>query len=258
MKAPAVAELERSFQSYVLERAVGVERVIAEDAKAGADERLAVYFDAYRLRLLEVLENDYPALRAVAGAPEFDKLGRAYIDAHPSTTPSVRWFGRKLAKFLAASKARPVFAELAAFEWAQGEVFDAAETAAVSLDAMARVPGDEWGGMRLEFHPAVRRADLWWNAPAIAAAVDKKKKPPKPAKGAKLQAWLLWRRDLDIRWRSLEPDEAAALDAAREGATFADVCEHLCEWINPDRAAMHAASLLKRWISDGLITAVRV
>ena len=230
MKAPAVAELEQSFQSYVLDHAAGVERVIAEDAKAGADERLAVYFDAYRLRLLEVLENDYPALRAVAGAPEFDRLGRAYIDAHPSTTPSVRWFGRKLAEFLVAAKARPAFAELAAFEWAQGEVFDAADAPAVSLDAMSRVPGDAWGGMKLEFHPAVRRVDLWWNAPAIAQAVDKKKKAPKPAKAARLQAWVLWRSELDIRWRSLEPDEAAALDAAREGATFADVCERVCEW----------------------------
>jgi hypothetical protein len=253
-----VAELEQSFQSYVLARTPGVARVVAADGKAGAEERLGVYFDAYRLRLLEVLENDYPALRATAGAAEFDRIGRAYIDAHPSDTPSVRWFGRHLAAFLKASKARPAFADLAAFEWAQGEVFDAADAPSAGLDAMSKIPGDAWGGMRLEFHPAVRRVDLWWNAPAIAQAVDeKKKKRPKPARGAKLQPWLLWRRALEIRWRSLGADEAAAIDAAREGETFADVCERLCEWIAPDRAALHAASLLKRWLADGLITAVR-
>ena len=69
-------------------------------------------------------------------------------------------------------------------------------------------------------------------------------------------AWMLWRRDLIVRWRSLGVDEAVALDAVRAGAAFGEVCELLCEHVDPDGAGMHAASLLKRWLNDGLLTGV--
>jgi len=69
--------------------------------------------------------------------------------------------------------------------------------------------------------------------------------------------WVLWRSDLVVRWRSLSVDEAVALDAVRTGATFGEVCELLCEHVDPDSAGMHAASLLKRWLNDGLLAGVR-
>jgi hypothetical protein len=36
------------------------------------------------------------------------------------------------------------------------------------------------------------------------------------------------------------------------------VCEGLTEWIDAQHVALHAAGLLKQWLEDGLITAVRV
>lgn len=71
----------------------------------------------------------------------------AYIDAHPSEYPSIRWFGRHLNAFLRQTSpyaAQPVLAEMVAFEWPQGEVFDAEDSAAVTVEEMAcfpRLPG---------------------------------------------------------------------------------------------------------------------
>ncbi|MFH0344064.1 MAG: DUF2063 domain-containing protein [Chromatiales bacterium] len=255
---PDIAELEQRFQAFVLNRRPGIESAIVADTRAGAFERLNVYADAYRLRLLETLGKDYPALRALLGEAELNRLGRAYIDAHPSDTPSVRWFGRHFAVFLQQKMPqRPALSELAAFEWAQGEVFDAPGASVLGIEDIAKIPAGAWPAMRLVLHPAHRRLDLVWNAPAIAQAVGAKAKPPRPIAGPAPVAWLLWRWALDIHWRSLEPGEADALDAARRGASFGEICERLCTRIEPDQAALHAATLLKRWLADGLVAAAR-
>ncbi len=256
MSRSGLLRAQRLFQDHLLHGSVAADLVIA-DGKADAATRLAVYADAYRLRLLEVLGNDYPVLRAVAGVEDFERIGRAYIEAHPSDTPSVRWFGRHLAEFLAQSPAgerHELLAELAAFEWAQGEVFDAPEAPALELAAVAAVPPESWPEMRLLLQPALRRLDLRWNVTELVQAQEAQRELPEARRSADAVHWLLWRdAELNIRWRSLGDDEATALDAARDGASFGAICERLCDWVEPDEAAMHAAGLLKRWIFDGLV-----
>ena len=248
---------QQRFQDYLL-RANGVaEELVLADAKADAATRLGVYADAYRLRLIEALGNDYPTLRAVAGAEDFERIARAYIEAHPSDTPSVRWFGRHLAEFLGQSpgwERHELLAELAAFEWSKGAVFDAPEAPALEIAAVAAVPPESWPGMRLLTQPALRRLDLRWSAPALFQAQEAQQELPEPEREDEPVHWLLWRdAGLDIRWRSLGEDEAAAFDAVLAGASFEDICERLCEWVEAEQAAMHAAGLLKRWIFDGLV-----
>ena len=257
MTEPTLAELQRRFQEYVRERGGDVASLVVADDRADAGQRMDVYFHAYRLRLVEVLASDYPALATMAGADELDRIGRAYIDAHPSEHPSVRWFGRRLAAFLRVHEPqRPLYAELAAFEWAQGEAFDARDTPGLALEEVGRIPPDQWPDMRFTPQPSLHRLDLEWNAPTIVQAVDDGRAPPEPVRGPST-AWLLWRRDLIVRWRSLTADEAVAIDAVRGGAPFGEVCELLCEHVDPDSAGMHAASLLKRWLADGLLAGVR-
>jgi hypothetical protein len=249
--------VQRLFQDQILAGGAGIEDLVAGNARADARTRLRVYTEAYRLRLLENLENDYPALRAFIGEEDFAEIGGAYIEAHPSATRSVRWFGRHLPDFLVSRN--PAAAELARFEWTSGEVFDAADAEALEVAAMAGVPPEAWPEMHLRFQPALCRLDLRWNVPAIVQAVQAGQSAPAAAMEAEARAWLLWRSaDLKVHWRPLDADEAAAIDAARAGASFGDVCERLCEWVEAEQAGLHAASLLKRWLADGLIAGIEL
>ena len=255
----ALPMVQRLFQDQILAGGAGIEDLVAGDARADARTRLRVYAEAYSLRLLENLENDYPALRAFLGEEDFAEVGGDYIEAHPSATRSVRWFGRHLPDFLVSrdQDQNLAAAELARFEWASGEVFDAADAEALKVAAMAGVPPEAWPEMRLRFQPALHRLDLRWNAPAIVEAVQAGQ--PAPAAAAEARAWLLWRSaDLKVHWRPLDADEAAAIDDARAGASFGEVCERLCEWVEAEQAALHAASLLKRWLADGLIATIEL
>ena len=257
--APSLAELQRDFQRAVAGNGdAEVSRWIIADATAGAQARLRVYSEAYGLRLVEVLTEDFPVLKRMAGDAGFVRLCEAYIAAHPSTTRSVRWFGRRLDAFLeeyGAVRRRPVLAEIASFEWARGEVFDAEDMPALSIDAIAAVPPEQWPQMRFVIADSVRRLDLRWNVPALCQAVDQSDPLPRMRAARASRPWLIWRDSaLDIRWRRLAADEAAAFDACRDGHSFGAICELLCSHVAAESAPLRAATLLKRWVSDGLLT----
>lgn len=248
--------LQRDFQAYLLRPDGQLRGCIAEGEGLSADDRLRVYADAYRLRLLEALGDNYPGLHTLLGDAQFEALGRAYIDAHPSRHPSVRWFGRRLAEFLVAAEAYrglPYLSELAAFEWAVSEVFDAADAVSVGVEELARLPPEAWAELRPGLHPSLRRRNLEWNVPVLWQALDEGRAPPEAERAEYPVGWVLWRRDLMIHWRSLQVDEAWALDRIAAGATFAEVCEGLCEWIDAENVGLHAAGLMQRWLADGLI-----
>ena len=65
-----------------------------------ANSRLEIYYDMYRLRLLDVLFTDYPKLVGIMGEEKFTQAFLHYLLHHPSTHYSVRPFGMKLAEFL--------------------------------------------------------------------------------------------------------------------------------------------------------------
>ena len=281
--------LQSDFQAFLLN---GDERMlnrVAGTAKVSAPARLAIYYDAYRLRLLEALDRNYPVLHAWLGDEAFERLGLAYLATHPSAHFSIRYFGHRLPEYLTTAKDwrdRPYLGEMAALEWALSEAFDAEDSSIMKLEDMAAIPPDAWPEMRFHFHASVCRLNLNWNVPVIWKAINQAIAAEKngaacrgessatpslfqeegrgrddhlitdvtaPIAAEHPQSWLIWRRDLKTFFRSLSVDEAWALDAARSGDSFAGICEGLCEWIDAPNVAMHAAGLLKRWITESLI-----
>lgn len=211
--------------------------------------RLRVYADGYRWRLVEVLGNDYPVLRASLGADRFDVLAARYLDACPSRHPSVRHVGARFSRWLAmhANDDR-VLSDLARLEWRQGEVFDAADASPSTLDDLLAVAHERWPRLRVMLHPAVRRLGLRSNAVSLLDAHARG--IPLPRRTAEpVTNWLLWRHDFDVHWRRLPRDEAMALAAVARGDVFADWCVRL-PGTSP---ALRAAGLLKRWLTDGLV-----
>ena len=264
-----LASLQSDFQSFLLRREERLLDRVSGTARVNAQTRVAIYYDAYRLRLLEALDANYPVLHAWIGDDEFEQLGLAYIDAHPSRHFSIRYFGHRLPEFLGAEayRDRPYLAEMAALEWALSGAFDAADDEPVKIEDMAGIPPDAWPAMRLRFHASVRRLNLRWNVPAIWNPVNRNIEAekngtqpgsdvPAPAAGEYPRAWLVWRHELKTYFRSLPVDEAWAIDTAMTGGTFAEICEGLTEWVDAQNVAVHAAGLLKRWIVDGLIIGI--
>ena len=225
------------------------------------DTRLAIYSEAYRLRLLEALRVDFPALHTLAGDAEFERIGRAYLDVHPSGHFSIRYFGQHLAGFLRRDdrwRTRLVFAEMAAFEWALGLSFDAFDSPLTAVGDVAAIPPEDWAHMRFGLHPSLQRLDLLWNVPGLWKAIEEGQPPQAPVAAEYPLAWIIWRRDLRIFFRSAPVDEAWAIDELRQGQSFAALCEGLCEWFDETGVAAQAALYLRRWVQDGLVARIEL
>lgn len=253
-------ELQLRFQDYLLGVSEDIEDDIVSTDDALAEHRLGAYYNAYRIRLIDCLAVDYSALEKYLGRERFETITLAYLAAHPSQHPSVRWVGRLLPAFLRdeyVGDDAGFLAELAAWEWAQTLVFDAADSArVVELDAIAALPAEAWPDLCFRFKPAMRWLDLRWNVPPIEQALDRDEPPPEAVRDEHPTRWLLWRRDFNIHWRSLEVHEAWALEQAEAGADFAAICEGLLEWIDAGQVALIAAGLMKQWIGDGLLVSL--
>ena len=255
----ALRELQRSFQSWVLGDASALPATVAGTGAVSARDRLDIYAQAIRLRFLEVLGQDYPGLHTLAGDDEFRRLGLAYVAAHPSHHPSIRWFGGHLPAFLRSTapwRDHPVLGEMAEFEWTKGELLDAADSPVVGIEDIAAIPPERWAGIRPRLRPAVRRLALEWNVPSQWKAVDGGDAPPPSARTEPAVDWLLWRQDIVVRWRSVGPDEAWALRRCDAGDDFGSICAGLCERVGEDAAAFRAATFLKQWAADGVLEAV--
>ncbi|WP_028008719.1 HvfC/BufC N-terminal domain-containing protein [Solimonas flava] len=254
--APALADWQAQWTATLLHGAAAP-ALAARDA-GDARIRARVYTEAYRLRLVEVLGRDYPVLQAVLGASAFAALGRDYLVAHPSDRPSLRDFGRHLPRWLrrapgVAPARRDELAELAAFEWAQGEVFDAADADVALLADLAGIEAARWAALPLRLRPSTRLLRLRGNAPARVLAHAQQQPLPAPQRTVAPRVWLLWRRGREVHWRALDDDEVAVLPALRGGCRFGALCEGLAGVTAQADVALRAASLLKRWLDDELL-----
>ena len=255
----ALPQLQLAFQRYVLHGELAMRERVVSAERVDPDQRLRIYYDAYRLRLIEALATDYEALRAAMGVEKFNAACRAYIEATPSTYRNVRWYGGGLPPFLQTTapwSKQPVLSEIASFEWTLTLAFDAPDEPAVSFDELAALPGEQWPTVAFVLHPCVQLLSLRMNAPAFRKASDAGEILPEVALAEAPVWWLVWRRDFTACFRSLGEAEAWALRAVRDGANFSTLCEGMCEWLEPDQAAPHAAGFLRQWVDDGLITNV--
>jgi hypothetical protein len=180
-----------------------LERVVLPSARLSAVDRVEIYRQAYRSRLIECLADDYPAVEHALGADAFAAVCRAYIDDHPSRSPSLNGYGRRFADFVASHQhpLAPFAADLAALEWALVEVVHAPSSERLSPDKLATAPPASWAGARFMPSDSVRLLELAYPANAYFQAFRQKEDPLPPE-----QAWsatavfrdgpTLWRMDL--------------------------------------------------------------
>lgn len=245
-----LTRFQDDFQDFLFGRSAAILRQVSDGPRAPAAELMEIYADSYVGRLVEILEKDFPATAHCLARRDFPTVARAYLAAHPPNHFSVRWAGRHLPAYLdGIGMARA--AEMAAFEWALGESFDAADAEPIGESDLAAVPAEAWVELRFTFHPSLRRLDLHWAVPRLREALDSGRPAPGLRRCGRTRPWLTWRdrATLGVRYRSLEADEAAALDAARHEAGFGEICDGLGD-------PLRAARLVRRWLVDGLLTGV--
>ena len=257
MKNSALAELQRQFQDFLLQAepdgsAIGA--AIASQPKLPADERLAIYYNAYRIRLCEALDDAFPKTGLYLGDDLFAQVCSEFVAAHPSTVRNLRWYGQLFPAFLARElDQHPEVAELAAFEWALGLAFDADDAVPLGADDLRHLAPDEWADVTFKLHPSVHLLELHCNAVATWLALDQDTAPPEPAHSDSAQPWLVWRKELQPQFRSMDQAESRALRDLQLGRSFAEVCADGVSESEAGGSAAQMAACLRTWLDEALL-----
>lgn len=264
MNNVSLAELQNRLQQYLLDQqsnldSSSINELTMETPNFSHSERLGIYHDAYRLRLIDALRNDFPALELTLGEDAFAQVMTEFISVHPSQHPSLRWLGERLPAFLrdhADYKKRPDIYELAEFEWAQNMAFDAPDVNTATLDDVRVLQNTQWLSLQLEFQPALQSLSCYSNAPEAWQAAIKDETKIDAAIEEESQDWIIWRDDLQVVYRAMSKPENWCMQTFLHQKNFSDVCEGLCEWFPAEEVPMKAAQYLQQWLQNGLITKV--
>ena len=255
------ARQQAEFQRGILD---GDDTVLAEILDSPREKRetlFGVYRYAYGSRLVDAMRNDHELLHLYLGDEMFDEMGHAYVKAHPSEHPNLRWFSRGLPDFLKSNEPysqHPLLSDLAALERALNDAFDREEAAVVELSAMAGFAPEVWPDLEFVPHASASRLDLATNASAVWLALKNEETPPDADVMEQPARLLIWRQDTTPMFRELPTEEAMMWDEAANGVPFGVLCEMLATYDDPDGAAARGAGYLHGWITSGLLTGVAV
>jgi hypothetical protein len=215
LRPASLSVAQRRFQEGVLERATArAAAMILPSRTLRAEQRLAIYVDAYMARLVEALEKDFPAVARLLGHRAFHRLCRGYLEAHPSRCYSLNPLGRKLPVFMAPGAARDV----ARVEAAMSEVFDAEAAEPLRPEDFGKIAPEKVAGLRLAFVPTFRLLALDHDVNGFIDAVrqDRKSLPPLRRR----PAWVaVYRKEFQVRRLDLKDAAHAALSALDRGRT---------------------------------------
>ena len=150
-----------------------VSRFVKPNDRLSSFERLEIYNRQYWFRILDSFYEDYPGLRAVLGDSGFLRMAETYLTRFPSRSWTMRNLGSGLVRFLTrephwAKKKQALALEVARFEWAQIEAFDAASKTPLDFEALEIASPNE---LRLDLQPHVRLLELTYPVDDFVLAV---------------------------------------------------------------------------------------
>lgn len=254
MKAPMLAELQVAFHDHLLDQASTIGQEVLDGGRIGVDRRLHIYHNAYRVRLLENLQDAYEKTWAYLGDAAFETSALAFIDGNPPRNRNLRWHGCGFSPWLADRFPQdPDIAELALIDWQLRQAFDGPNATPIQAEDLAGLSAEDWADAGFLFSPTLFIAALRTNSVRIWHAIDREQVPP-TAEPLPVPTWLLiWRKGWQPHFRTIQAAEHAALMQLQGGASFADVCAGLGRTFSEQEAAVRGAGYLQAWLQDGLI-----
>jgi hypothetical protein len=226
-------------------------------------ERVAVYRHGYVARLVECLEDDYPALRHALGPQPFAGLCQDFIQQHPPRTPSLNYYGAPLASYC-ATRSEPwagFAAELAALEWALVEAIHESEGERLDTGALARLSAEDWAHARLLPSPSLRLLDTRYPVGSYYQAFREGEPLAQSLPALERSALAVCRRGADV-WRvRIEPALLPLLASLVAGApllgALATADAHVHEpALRPGPEALQRA--FRDWVACGMFSAVEL
>lgn len=251
-------ELQNTFQQYLLddEPSATVLEHVSQSTINNVAKRLNIYHHAYRSRIREVLSSQFPNLAKLLGTDVFNQYMDDFIDRYPSTHRNMRWLGDQLSDFLQAyAPDKPLYADIANFEWRLGLAFDSLDTPCLSLQNLSAFTPEQWGDLSFQWHPSVYLGQAQTNVIRAWMALENNDQANLDMALEPTQ-FLVWRKEMVSQFKSLTALEADAIAYMMQRHTFGELCEYLTAHMDEEDVLPYAAGLLSQWLQEEMLVSV--
>ncbi len=248
---------QRSFKNLILDEDLPLPPVW--DAKAAAG--MAIYRNAYRLRIVGALGETFCRTQRWVGAEPFGQAATHYTILQPPSSWSLDHIGAGFPALLEdLFRNDPEVAELARLEWQMNQLYVAKDAQPLDQSAFAAAVEDyseaDWANLTLELMPGLAIEPVRTDCAAIWRALTDNTEMPQDVILKEASALIVWRENFRCVFRSASSAEAHALSLAGDAASFAAICDAMVIILGEERAASETGTMLGRWVQDGMIAGI--
>lgn len=250
-------ELQTSFQQTVLNaECVGADWVSTSKHGLSSQSRLAIYHNAYRVRLVDVLLDTFEHTAAYLGDEWFEALASRFVQSHGSTNDNIGYCGQAFPEFLAEQLPDDLeVAELALMDWTLRRAFDGADSDVMTLDHLQQLINGELVIDRLRPVPTLSLSKQRFNTLDIWNAINQEETPPGVEQLSEAIDLVVWRKGHSPHFRSISTMEATAIGCLCSGETLDTIGSTLAENFPESDAASQFGGMLHRWITEEMLAA---
>jgi len=259
--SPRLAQTQQTLRDYILAPGDGDARdaaaalVRVRDGADGADSsrRLGIYHHAYRARLVDVLADTFAKTCLFMGSDTFDDDAREYAVTHPPMVRSLNRYGADFPDYLARRyPGNPELLELARLDWDLRTCFDGPDAPALDAQRAASDPQRGWLDRSEPLHGSLRLRQVHTNVVSLWQAIDSDAEVPEPVRRDSATSLLVWRKQLQPHFQTLDPDQARFVQHLQAGASINTACAELAGSATlPDPARL--GNWLRDWLQEGLL-----
>lgn len=266
-----------------------LEKIITRSRALSAAERLAIYSNAFHVRLLECLGEVYPMLKRTLGEEAFDGFAFGYLQAYPSRSYTLNELGRYFPRYLQETSPAPgddeldststdtedgqpallqdwpdFLIDLARVEWAIYEVFDGPGVEGQPLlqaDQLLDIPSGQWPQAQLQAVPCLQLLATRFPVNDYYGALRHAKEGeavPMPAARESFVA--LTRRQFIVRRYNLSREEFELLQAIKAGQALGPAIERMAASTDEEMEKLAANLKLwfRNWTAEGFFQSVKL
>ncbi|OEE87084.1 DUF2063 domain-containing protein [Enterovibrio norvegicus FF-162] len=248
-------DIQNSFQRVVLDEQCADANWVNQSAqRLPSKERLAIYHNAYRVRLIDVLRDTFGHTVTYLGDDWFNQLTARYVQNHTSIYNNIGLYGEEFPQYLAEQLAADLeVAELANLDWTLRRAFDGTDSAIMTLEHLQHIASDNPENGSLRAVPTLSIITLHFNTLDIWHAIDQDGTPPTVEPLPQPVDVLIWRKGHSPHFRSLSPIESEAISYVRAGETLNDIGAKLIENYPDEDVSTQFGHMLLRWINDEVL-----
>ena len=257
-------------QQQVPVTAEDIEQVITRSRQCTSLERLQIYGNAYYARLIECLQDEFPASRNALGDETFDAFALAYLQDCPSRSYTLSKLGTEFPRFLRETRPLDIppestwpdfLVDLATLERTYSEAFDAPGPERLTLlrsEDLLAIPSERWPDARLISVECLRLLELRFPVHEYATAVRKSAQASIPEPGTTYLA--VSREDYVVRRWPLTRTAFQLLGLLRQGQPIGAAIEQCLDSEDADEAELvnNIRTWFQTWATMGLFREIQI